>query len=167
MGALVEVGRILSGLIILCKGKRHRSKFLHLLSFGPYVRRIKNPATDVDWVSRDPAEVKKYHEDPDCGFPVTTSFFYDMFTGLHRIHKKAAMEGIPKTLPLLLMSGDEDPVGTYGKTVSALTGIYRTLGIQDVTLTLYPGGRHEMLSEVNKEEVISDVLGWIDKRIAL
>jgi alpha-beta hydrolase superfamily lysophospholipase len=163
MGVLVELGRILSSIIILCKGKRYRSKFLHALAFGSYNKRIQKPATGVDWISRDPAEVKKYHDDPDCGFPVTTSFFYDMFTGLCRIHKKAALASIPKTLPLLIMSGTEDPVGAYGKTVSALAGIYRTIGIQDVSLKLYPGGRHEMLSEVNKEEVICDVLAWIEK----
>ena len=166
MGALAEIGRILAGLFVLCKGKRHLSKFLYSLAFGSYNKRIQEPATPVDWVSSDPAEVKKYHEDPDCGFPVTASFFHDMLTGLCRIHKKAALASIPKTLPILLMSGDEDPVGAYGKTVSALDGIYRTLGIQDVTLKLYPGGRHEMLSEVNKEEVISDVLAWIEKHRA-
>jgi alpha-beta hydrolase superfamily lysophospholipase len=164
MGALPNIGRIVASLIILFKGKHYRSKLMHSIAFNSYLKRIPEHVTKVDWVSSDPAEVKKYHEDPDCGFPVTMSFFDDMFTGLSRIHKKAALASIPKTLPLLLMSGTEDPVGAYGKTVSALDGIYRTIGIQDVTLKLYPGGRHEMLSEVNKEQVISDIQGWLEKR---
>jgi alpha-beta hydrolase superfamily lysophospholipase len=163
MGVLAEIARILASLVMLCKGKRHRSGLLQVLAFGSYTKRIKEPATPVDWISSDPVEVKKYFDDPYCGFLTTTSFFHDMFTGLCRVHTKAAFASIPKTLPILLVSGEEDPVGGYGKTVSALDGIYHTLGIQDVSLKLYPGGRHEMLSEVNKEQVIIDLLVWIKK----
>jgi alpha-beta hydrolase superfamily lysophospholipase len=165
MGGLVDIGRIIANLIMLCTGKRHRSKLLHILAFGSYNKRIQKTATSVDWISRDPVEVKKYYEDPYCRFLPTASFFHDLFTGLCRIHKKAALASIPKTLPLLLVAGTEDPVGAYGKTVTALDGIYRTLGIQDITLKLYPGGRHEMLSEVNKDQVIIYLVAWITKYV--
>ncbi len=161
---LVNTARFIAGLIILFRGKRHRSRFLQKLAFGNNNKRIENPASKNSWLSRDPEVVRAYDGNDYDGFMPTTGFFYDLFTGLSRIHRKRAMKGIPHELPVFIFSGTDDPVGDYGKTVEALADIYRAQGLADVTLTLYPDGRHEMLNEINKDEVIRDIIGWIRGR---
>jgi alpha-beta hydrolase superfamily lysophospholipase len=146
------------------KGEKHRSKLLNDLSFGSYNKRIENPQSALAWLSRDSEVVKKHDADPWCNFMPTAAFTVNLTSGLLRIHRKEAMAAIPKGLPVLLFSGDADPVGDYGVTVKALADIYRKNGMTDVTLNIYSGGRHEMLNEINKDEVIGDTLAWIDKR---
>ncbi|MDR1747734.1 MAG: lysophospholipase [Spirochaetaceae bacterium] len=162
---LVNAARFIAGLTILFKGKRHRSPFLQKLAFGGYNKRIENPASENAWLSRDAEEVRKYDAHDYDGFLPTAGFFYDLFTGLSRIHRKKAMEGIPRELPVFIFAGTADPVGDYGRTVKALADIYRVQGLMDVTLNLYPEGRHEMLNEINKDEVIRDIIGWIEGHI--
>lgn len=163
--ALVNAGRFIAGFIIMLKGKRHRSLFLQEMAFGKYNKGIENPASKNAWLSRDVEEVRKYDSNECNGFLPPAGFFYDLFTGLSRIHLKKAMKQIPKDLPIFLFAGTADPVGDYGKTVKALAGIYRVLGITDITLTLYPEGRHEMLNEINKDEVIHNIVEWLRKRV--
>ncbi|MDR1786568.1 MAG: lysophospholipase [Spirochaetaceae bacterium] len=162
---LITAASLLVKVVIAFKGDRYRSSLLRALTFGGYNKRIAGPISPSAWLSRDPAAIQKHDADPWNTFVPTTSFFRDLMTGLERIHKKEAMRGIPKDLPVLLFAGDADPVGDYGKTVSALAGIYRANGMTDVTLALYPQGRHEMLHEINKDEVIGDILSWINERL--
>jgi alpha-beta hydrolase superfamily lysophospholipase len=162
---LVNAGRLMAKCIILCKGKRHRSPFLQKLAFGTYNKRIKNRVSENAWLTRDAEEVRKYDNHDYDGFLPTAGFFYDLFTGLSRIHTKKAMQKIRCGLPVFIFAGTADPVGDYGKTVKALADIYQSMGIADLTLKLYPDGRHEMLNELNKDEVIQDILTWIKAHI--
>ncbi|GMO39713.1 MAG: alpha/beta hydrolase [Treponemataceae bacterium] len=146
------------------KGKKYRSKFLNNLTFGGYNAHIPDAESPFDWLSRDEAVVKKRNADPWNSFVPTVAFFRDLTSGLCRIHEKSAMAAIPKELPALLFSGGDDPVGGYGKTVAALAECYRANGMRDLTLKLYPGGRHEMLRETNKDEVIADIIAWLSDR---
>jgi alpha-beta hydrolase superfamily lysophospholipase len=143
------------------KGAKHRSPFLMKLTFGSYNARIPDAAGPFAWISRDGEAVKKRDADPWCTFIPTAAFFRALTSGLYRIHEKSAMAAIPRELPILLFSGDADPVGGYGKTVSALAERYRANGMGAVTLRLYPGGRHEMLQETNRDEVIADIIAWL------
>ncbi len=158
---LMTVAKCLAKAVCAIFGEKHISRFLDTLAFGPYLKRIDNPRTKKDWVSRDTAAVDAYNADEACGFMVSSSFFREMFTLLATIHTNSEMQKIPKNLPLYLFAGDADPVGEYGKSVVQLVEAYKKIGIQNITLKLYPDGRHEMLNEINRDEVIKDIQSWL------
>ena len=161
----VSVALLLANLNCAFKGRKSATKFMNALIFGSYNSRVKNPRTVFDWLSRDEREVKKYIDDEYCGFICTAGFFQDFMRGLKRLHTQAALTGIPTDLPVLITAGAEDPVSNGGKTLKNLYRIYQDIGMQDVTLKLYENARHEILNEINKEEVKADILGWIEKKI--
>lgn len=164
-GSLVAAGRIIAGLLSVLQGKRHRSPLLDSMSFGSFNSHFKPNRTAFDWLSRDNAEVDKYVADPFCGFICATSTFYFLTDALLRMHKPAAMKRIPKTLPILMVSGANDPVGVNGAGVKLLADIYRTNGVADLTVKLYPDARHEILNETNRDEVMADVVAWLQARL--
>lgn len=161
-GPLGIVGAALAGLQGRLRGRRHRSGLMNMLSFGQYNAAFKPTRTEFDWLSRDPAEVDTYIADEWCGNLFTAGFWADLLPGIREINGDALVARVPKDLPVLVFSGDQDPVGANGKGVTAVAEQYRRAGLHDVTLTLYPGGRHEMLNETNRDEVTADVLAWID-----
>jgi alpha-beta hydrolase superfamily lysophospholipase len=120
--------------------------------------------TPFDWLSRDPAEVQKYVDDPWCGFPFTNGLTLDMGRGTVAMLDPQNQARIPENLPVLLLSGELDPVGANNG-VRALEKSYRELGIKDVQVILYPQGRHEMLNEINRLEVQQDIAGWLDAHL--
>ncbi len=153
-----------AGLICLFQGKKARSKFLTWCSFGSYNEHFpdEDPAK-LNWISSDKAAIDSYMNDKFCGFMVTNAFYRDLGYALSTIHLRRRMKKIPKNLPVLIYCGTDDPVGSYTKTVKNLYKCYKKYGIQDVTEKYYPGGRHEMFNEVNKDEVIADVLAWLER----
>lgn len=157
-------GMALARLEMQIRGKRAKSKLMNQLMFGAFSRCFTPRQTPFDWLSRDQAEVRKYIDDPDCGNVFTTSFYADLITGVRSIYKRQEAECAPKGMPVLLLSGDSDPVGGFGRGVRQVYERFRSQGFEDVTLRLYPGGRHEMLNETNKEEVVQDILAWLDQR---
>ena len=84
---------------------------------------------------------------------------------LKTIHKSKNIKKIPTELPILIATGKDDPVGSYGKTVEKLFNIYKSNGIKDVELKLYESDRHELLNETDSEQVINDIIDWINKRV--
>ncbi len=150
--AIVHAAKALAGIIRSCKGGRHISPFLEKLAFGSY---------EENWLTRDMEIVKKYAEDPWSGFHCSVGFYHDMFSGLCYIHSPRHLRQIPSDLPLFLIAGTDDPVGSYGATVSKLSSIYKANGAQDVLLKLYPGAKHELLNETNRDEVKADILSWL------
>lgn len=157
---LTGVGKVISGIVMKCSGKRKKSALLDTLVFGAYNKGIESDSAAA-WVCRDSEVVKKYDDDPFCGFKVTNEFFYDFLSGLCSIHKKRNMNKIPKNLPIFLMAGDGDPVGEYGKSVKKLFTSYKKLGIKDVSLKIYPEARHELFNELNKVDIMNDFLVWV------
>jgi len=141
------------------------SKLLDKMAFGTYNRNIKDARTKFDWLSRDDYEVQKYIEDPYCGIVCSSGFFYDLFTGLQTIHDPALIHHIPKAIPLLVVSGDADPVGGYGRGVAEFVGQLKKYGISNIVMKLYPGARHELLNEINKAEVVEDITKWLEERV--
>lgn len=163
--AITGPGKIIAGLVRKIKGGDVPSPFLKKLSFGSYNKRIKNPKSPNSWTSSDELAVMLYDSDAWCQFPLTTSFYHDMTSGLCYIHKKENMKKVPQELPILFMYGSEDPVGNYGKTIKNLIKIYIDNGVQDIEEICYEGDRHEPLNEVNHEEVEHDILEWIGKKL--
>ncbi len=160
---LLVPGKIIARLAMKINGPKKKSKFLNNLSFGTYNNAFKPNRTDFDWLSRDEKEVDKYIEDPLCGFVCSTSLYYFLTKGMLQMHKKCNLALIPKSLPIFIVSGSKDPVGA--KTVPRLYKIYLKLGLNDVEMKLYNDARHEILNEINREEVTREILGWILRHI--
>ena len=163
--ALVNGGLFMGNLVTGLKGAHHYSKFLNNLAFGSYNKIYDNPKTEYDWLSRDEANVQKYIDDPLCGFIPSCSLFRDMMTGVKFITNKKNLTAMNKDMPVYFMSGDMDPVGECGKGVQKAYNNFLEAGMKDVSINLYPGGRHEMLNEINKDEVYTDILAWLDSKI--
>lgn len=144
------------------RGRRHVSPVLDKLTFGQYNAAFKPNRTDFDWLSRDDAEVDHYVADPLCGQTFTSGFFADIFAGLAGINDRRRVARVRRDLPILLVAGDKDPVGDNGKGVRAVREQYASVGVADVTCTLYPGARHEIFNETNRDEVTADVIAWLD-----
>ena len=163
--ALVNGGLFMANIVTGLKGAHHYSKFLNNLAFGSYNKIYENPKTEYDWLSRDEANVQKYIDDPLCGFIPACSLFRDMMTGVKFITNKKNLTAMNKDMPVYFMSGDMDPVGECGKGVQKAYNNFLEAGMKDVSIKLYPGGRHEMLNEINKDEVYSDILTWLGSKI--
>jgi len=161
-GLMLNFGIFISSIEMRIRGRKAKSKLLDGMIFGTYNKRIHKNKTRVDWLTRDEEEVEKFINDPYCGTVFTTSFFYDLMNGLKIIHKEENLNKIPKSLPILIFSGDADPVGRYGKGVDNLINLYKSLGIKNLHYKIYKDGRHEMLNEINNEEVFEDIINWLN-----
>ena len=163
--ALSVAGKCAANIIKLFCGKNSVIALLDKLSFGSYNERIKDVTSIHDWLTKDKTVVQMYDSDKWCGFPLKTSFYCDMTGALCSIHKKSNMAKIDKDLPIYLLFGAEDPVGTYGKTVKQLAECYKKLGIENITIKEYAGDRHEILNETDKETVEQDILKMLAETI--
>lgn len=143
------------------KGPRGTSRLLTFLSFGSFNDAFKPTRTEFDWLSKDHAEVDQYIADPLCGFPCTTQLWVDLLEGLQAI-ATSGFGGVRKDFPVYLFAGDKDPVSRGGKGVTELHERLVSAGLQRATIRLYPGGRHEMLNETNRDEVMRDVIAFLD-----
>lgn len=165
-GIELKAARLIASLIIAVKGGRPYSALLHALADGSYNKAFKPNRTEFDWLSRDKAEVDAYIRDPLCGFHCSAAFYRDLTEALISIHAKDSLKRIPKELPVLIFSGAADPVGNMGESPTVLVEKYRELGITDLEFLLYPEGRHEMLNEINREELGSMLLSWLERHVS-
>ena len=164
-GIIGKIGLLIAKMDARIHGKKAKSEIMNKLSFGAFNGAFKPNRTDYDWLSRDNAEVDKYISDPLCGTVFTAGFFCEMLGGIGYINKKENIAKIPKNLPIYIFSGAKDPVGASTKGV---TQVYKTLkaaGLGDLTLKFYENGRHEMLNEINRDEVFKDMIAWTNKHV--
>lgn len=159
----LSAGAAVAKMELFFKREDKPSKLLNSMSFGSYNKKIDPLYTEFDWLSRDKAMVQAYIDSPWCGQLHPTSFFADMASNLVRILYQPTFKTL-KPLPMLVMSGDCDPVGQYGKGVIKTADYYKNLNFK-VTTTLYKDGRHEMLNELNREAVAQDILDWLNLQI--
>lgn len=160
---LIKCALGLSALLGRTKGKACRSTLLTNLSTGAYNGHFKPNRTTADWISRDEALVDAYLKDELCRFYPTIGMYHDMFSGLSFLSKKSNLKDIDPALPIYLFSGEKDPVGGNGAGVRRVYQMLKDCGVGSVTMKLYPQGRHEMLNEINKEEVYQDLLQWLER----
>lgn len=163
--ALVNAGGAMASLVCKLKGDKHKSKFLNSVAFGSYNNGFKPNRTEYDWLSRDPDIVDKYIADPLCGYITCAGQLRDMMGGIKYITDMNNMVKMRKTLPVFFIAGEKDPVGENGKGVRKACEAFRTVGMEDVSIKLYPECRHEILNELNKDEVMKDVLVWIESKM--
>jgi len=151
------------------QGPDKSSALLQTLSFGnfnrPFVRENGTARTEFEWLSADTAEVDKYIDDPDCGFACTTETWWQLLAAIGRVQSRSSIQAMPANLPMLLIAGSEDPVARNGKGPQALATKYRRMGITDVSTKIIAGGRHELLNDQPREQVINDMLAWLDRRL--
>lgn len=161
---ITRSGLILSSLIKLFYGSKHRSPLLNSMMFGskPYRKLISR--TSFDWLSRNNPDVGAYIHDPYCGFLCTISFYHDLLKLVSFATNSVHMKKTRKNLPILIISGDHDPVSNFGKEILHLTALYKKWGYDNVTTKLYPECRHELIQELNADEVMSDIVNWIAKQ---
>ena len=162
--ALIGVSKFIAGFQKTFLGDKHPAKFINNIAFGGYCKRIENPKTPFDWLSVYEENIARYIEDPDCGFLFTVNGFRTLFELISRLLSKKNLAKVPADLPLLFVSGAEDPVGDYGKGVIAAKNALDAAGVKDIEMKLYPGLRHEILNEDAKEEVKGDIYEWLLKR---
>lgn len=162
--AVLNIGILLSNMIMKAKGRDYKSKMIDKLSFGSYNKRFTPNRTEFDWLTSVDEEVDKYIEDPLCGNLFPVCFFHDLYVGMKEIHIDENLQKVPRDLSTYIISGEDDPVGDYGNGIRSLNNLYKNLGMKDTEYKLYKGGRHEMLNEKNKLEVMIDVLNWLEAR---
>lgn len=160
----VKPGKALASLQCKVRGPRSRGKLIDRLAFGSYNKRIENPVNEFAWLSRDEKNCKAYAADKMCGFEFTAAGYRDLFTGLEEVSSPQWAAAVPKDLPIYLVAGTDDPVGNYGAGPKQVADMLKTAGVKNVDLKLYPGMRHELLNELGKEQVYSDILDWLEKR---
>lgn len=160
----IGMGKTLSALMAKIKGPEYVSRLMMNLSNGGYGKKF--PEDDPNcWLSRDNTVWAAYAADPKCSFCFTVSAYRDMLTAYQHVNRKSWAQRMRKELPILIWSGEDDPVGNFGKGVRAVYQMLLEAGVQDVTLKLYPGGRHEMHNEINREDALADLIGWVDGQL--
>jgi alpha-beta hydrolase superfamily lysophospholipase len=136
-----------------------------LTQYGQYNKSFHPARTPFDWLSQDNEAVDLYVNDPYCGGVFTAGFFYDLLTGIKQISNLANIKLVPSSLPIYLISGEHDPVGSYTKGVLKVYNDFKKAGLQDVSYRFFTQCRHELLNELNKDEVIEDILSWLDVQV--
>ena len=155
-------GKLAAKLNMKLFGERNRSEFIYNLAFGSYSKKYPKGSSEYLWLSRDEDIQKDYAEDKFCGFRFTAAAYYALFDLLGRVSKKSWAESVCKDTPILMISGDMDPVGNYGKGVMKIYNRLKAAGVPDLSLKLYADGHHELLNEINRYEVFADIIAWMN-----
>lgn len=163
--ALLKAARVVANIQKVFCGPRHVSGLIDKLAFGSYNKRIENPPSSFAWLSRDAERVEKYVADPLCGFVFTVNGFLTSFELISRLYRSENLQRVPKTLPVFMVSGDGDPVGDYGRGVQKAYESLRGAGVENISMKMYPGARHELLNETNRDEVMKDIFRWIEETV--
>ena len=163
---VLAAGKAACALVCRAKGERAPSPLLQAMAFGTYNRKVEYPRTPYDWLSRDNSVVNAYKADPLCGFTPTAGLMRDMMEGIAYIQREENLARMGKALPVLFIAGGDDPVGSYGAGVRTAAEAFRKAGMERVDVRIYPLCRHELLNEINREEIMDDVSRWIDGVLA-
>lgn len=161
-GIKIYLGYLLAKLIKTFRGRKHRSRLIHKLSFGAYNKKFAPNRTEFDWLTRDEEVVDIYIKDEYCGQTFSVSFYQDLLKGFIKIRYNFDL--IPNNLPIYIISGENDPVGNHGKGIKKLYNKFKDVGIENVDYKLYSDCRHELLNELNNSEVYDDVHDWLEKQ---
>ena len=152
----------LCNMIKTFKGEEYRSPLLNNLCFGAFNKAVKDPKTDYDWLSVNEENVKKYIADEDCGYTFTVLGFKDMFGGMKDVYGQEGWNVKKPDLPIHFYSGSEDPCMTNLDGLKEAVEILKKQGYHDVDYTLYNGYRHEILNEEIRDQVIADIVNFLN-----
>lgn len=160
---VLPFGILLTKIIKAFRGQRHRSAFVRSLAEGGYNKSFDKSEGEGAWLTRDGAMVADRPSNPKTNFTFTVSGYIDLFRMLGECSTKAWFSAFPKQLPTLVISGEDDPVGDFGKGVRFVHKGLADAGVTDLELKLYEGARHELFNEINREEVFADVFAWVSR----
>lgn len=153
-------------LMLVFRKNTSESPFLHKLIYSDLNKQVKNARTEVDFISRDENEVNKYIADPLCGRTLTIDYAMQLARGSLKTAKLSSVSNIPNELPILVVSGEADPVaGRNAAGVKEMVSLMKKGGQTHLDFKLYPDARHELINEINKKEVMNDILNWMNKQI--
>lgn len=155
------VGLLATDIMRVLFGEKHRSNFVNKLAFGAYNKRFSGDS-EFEWITTDREIINKYAADKYCNFKFTVSAMHDLIKLNQLANRPAWFENMCKELPVLLISGSDDPVGAYGKGVTKVYKKLKAADVKDVTLKLYDGCRHEIHNDSCKNEVIADIVNFIE-----
>ena len=130
------------------------------MTFAAWGKEIEGATSPADWLSRDPVEVKRYVDDPLCGWDASVSMWQDVFALVFRGAENDYLSGVQRDLPFNLVGGAKDPATGGGKAVEALARRMRSMGFSNLVSTIYPDTRHESLNEVNRDVITADFVAW-------
>ncbi len=156
-----SAGIALANIIIKTKGEMHRSNLINSIAFGSYNKKTEKK-TPSDWLTKDEEIIKWYLGQKYCTFVFTAAGFKDLFSVLNEVSAKSWYESVRKDLPILLIAGEDDPVGAYGKGVKQVYDGLKNTGHSKTDIKLYPDDRHEILNELDKEDVMNYLVNWFD-----
>jgi len=159
-----NIGKLVALWEIKKSGLTTHSPLLTKLLFGGFNKHFRPTRTPYDWLNRDNLEVDKYLSDEWVGKTFSAGFFYDLITGVNELNKRQQFLKTPKHLPIHIISGEQDPVSNFTKGAFQLYTRFRKIGLEDVTIKVYNDARHEIIHELNREEVFADIINWIRKR---
>lgn len=162
-GNPTALGKGVAKVVSALRGDKYRSKLITKMAFGGYNKRFPREGSENSWLSRDRAVVEAYDGDPLCGFTFTAKGYYDLFDLIGRVSKPSWATQIPRSLPVFMISGEQDPVGSYGRGVEKVYERLQRAGVEDVTLKLYPDMRHEIFNEIGRETVYADLAAWLSE----
>lgn len=160
-----KVGKIVAKTMMTVMGSEKEAELIRNAQDLMFNKKIRNRSTKSDWLSTNESEVGKYVQSSDMGFSFTTSAYYYLFNGICQNFNGINLRRIPEEMPVLIFSGDRDPVGDYGKGPENLEKMYRKNGLKNVQLMLYENRRHDLFNEGNREQVIEDVTEFIKKNL--
>ncbi|MGE4342334.1 MAG: alpha/beta fold hydrolase [Bacilli bacterium] len=161
--SILGVGFLLAKLTVRKGGYNKTSKLLASMAIGGYQKSVKDARTSADWISYNEDNVNEYLKDSLSGITSSKGFYKELLRGTSRLYKKNNVMRMKKILPILIIAGQDDPVGKKGKGVEKLYKMYSSLAFTDVLYKIYPNMRHEILNEKEKMSVFNDVLEFMKK----
>ena len=166
-GAVSGAGLALIHALSLFKGARHRSRAIEGVVFGSDYQRFDMTGADPgrSWLTKDEAIVRQYYSDPRTTFKFTLNGYQGLVEAVKAACSTKGAARLPKALPLLLISGADDPVGGFGKGVRQTEAEYRKAGLTDVEVCLIQNDRHEVLNETDKAQVWQTLLDWMTEKM--
>lgn len=162
---LQSIVQFFAHLTMMLRGSKFKSPLLHHLVYGTLDSMVKDHKIKGDFISRDIEEVHKYQNDPLCNKTCTAEYAYEMLKGITNINKKSGYVKSKFKLPIYIMSGAEDPVGGKGKGINKMRNMYKDVGFDNITIKIYPEARHELFNELNRDEVINDMISWLNNGV--
>lgn len=162
---ILQAGQLVCKVTAAVKGWKYRSQFVNALSFGSFNKKFEPAETSKDWVTSYKPIRDIYVKDPLTSFTFTVGGYYQMFEGMKVLDRKESVDKIRKDIPVFFVSGQDDPVGEFGKGVRRIYEKYKNAGIKDVSIKLYQNDRHEILNETDRAEVYEDLYEWFADRI--
>ncbi len=165
--AITKSGIVLAHLIALFRGWKYRSPMMNKMVDGNNNDAIQNQRTKYDWLSKDEQIIDQYIADEECGFPFTINGLKAITEAIDNLNKKEYLNKMPRELPVIFLAGDQDPIGHWGKDVPLIVKQFENMGMQKVSMKLYPDDRHEILNETDHQTVYEDILKWLEEQLNL